>query len=169
MKLKQVSDFVKTGFLPEMGSAFFSGPCRRGRHGGGCQAPLTRRIEPVSPPPCGSLDLSTPCSCGRLEEDPLQVAGDGVEVAGEAEEHLDGGENRLAVGEVHPGHSHGGLDGLCGAAEGGAVEIGHGSSRGMNLKKHTVNISSQLSPDVIGPIATAGALPLFARLLGFGL
>ena len=168
MKLNQVANFVKTGFLPEMGSAFSSGPCRRGRHGGGCQAPLTRRIEPVSPPPCGSSGLSAPCSCGRLEGDPLQVAGDGVEVAGEVEEHLDGGENHLAAGEVHPGHSHGGLDGLCGAAEGGAVEIGHGSSRGMNLKNQA-DISSKLTPDVIRPIATAGALPLFARLLGFGL
>ena len=169
MKLNQVFDFWETGFLPEMGSAFSWGLCRRGRHGGGCQAPLTHRTEPVSPPPCGSSGLSAPCSCGRLEGDLLQVAGGGVEVAGEVEEHLDGGENRLAVGEVHPGHSHGGLDGLCGAAEGGAVEIGHGSSRGMNLKNQTDNISSQLTPDVIRPIATAGALPLFARLLGFGL
>ena len=56
------------------------------------------------------------------------MAGGEVEVAGEVEEHLDGGENRLAAGEVHPGHSHGGLDGLCDAGVEEAVEIGHGSS-----------------------------------------
>ena len=97
------------------------------------------------------------------------MAGDEVEVAGEVGEHQCGGVNHLAAGEELPGHSHGGLDSLCGAVEGGAVEIGHGSLRGLNLKNHVDNISSQLGPDVIGPIATAGALPLFARLLGFGL
>ena len=45
--------------------------------------------------------------------------------------------------------------------EGEAVEIGHGSSREMNLKNHADNISRQLCPDVIRVIAIAGAFPLF--------
>ena len=89
------------------------------------------------------------------------MAGGEVEVAGEVEEHLDGVQNRLVYGARHPDHFHGGLDSLCGAAEGEAVEIGHGSSREMNLKNHADNISLQLCPDVIRPIAIAGAFPLF--------
>ena len=99
-----------------MGSAFSSGLCRKEIHGGGCQAPLTHRIEPASRPPCGSLGLSRPCSCGRKEEDLHQGAGGEDEVAGEVEEHLGGVENRLADGVRHPDHFHGGLDDLCGAA-----------------------------------------------------
>ena len=56
------------------------------------------------------------------------------------EERLDGVEIHLVAGELLPDHFHGGLDGLCGSAEGGAVEIDHGSSREINLKNYADNI-----------------------------
>ena len=122
------ANFDKKNIAPEKGSVFSWGLYKRGRHDGGCRAPQSRRSALASPRLCGSLGLLAPCSYGKLEVGPLQGEGGEVEVAGEVEEHLDGVGNHLACGELHLDRFRGDLCGLCGAAEGGAVEIDHGSS-----------------------------------------